>query len=224
MFIGLMRTTILYLLIIIGIRLMGKHQVGELEPSELVLSLIIADLAAVPMQDYAIPLLSGIIPILTILSLTMMISVLTTKSQLFRRLLCGEPSVLIQNGKLMQREMIRNRFTVDELLEELRIKGYTDPKQIRYAVLETSGQLSVLPFAAQKPPSAQDLKVEVEEIPTLPAILVSDGRILTRALADLGHDRHWLDKQLRHEGFDDASEVFLLLADKSGAVFSARRK
>ena len=120
MVIGVVRTVILYLLIILGIRLMGKRQVGELEPSELVLDLIIADLAAVPMQDFGIPLLSGVLPILTLLCLTMILSVLTMRSVRFRAVLCGRPSVIVKDGKVDQREMRRNRFTVDELHEELR--------------------------------------------------------------------------------------------------------
>ena len=131
---------------------MGKRQVGELEPSELVLSLIIADLAAVPMQDFGIPLLTGVIPILALLAMTMILSVLTMKSIRFRALLCGRPSVVIRRGEIDQREMRRNRLTVDELLEELRSRGYTDPQKVEYAILETSGQLSVLPRAAEKPP------------------------------------------------------------------------
>ena len=116
MVIAFLRTIILYLFIIVGIRLMGKRQVGELEPSELVLALLIADLAAVPMQDFGIPLLTGIIPILTLLCLTMALSVLTMKSVRFRAVLCGRPSIIVENGKLHQREMQKNRFTVDELM------------------------------------------------------------------------------------------------------------
>ena len=135
MFTSLLRTIILYILIIAGVRLMGKRQVGELEPSELVLSLIIADLASVPMQDYGIPLLTGIVPILTLLSVTMILSVLTMKSVRFRALLCGRPSVVVRNGAVDQREMAKNRLTVDELLEELRIQGYTDLSVVKYAIL-----------------------------------------------------------------------------------------
>ena len=121
---AVVRTIILYLLIILGIRLMGKRQIGELEPSELVLSLIIADLAAVPMQDFGIPLIMGIIPILTLLCLSAILSVLTVKSIRFRALLCSRPSIVIQDGKILTREMVKNRFTVDELMEELRMAGY----------------------------------------------------------------------------------------------------
>ena len=127
MIIAFLRTIILYLLIIVGIRLMGKRQVGELEPSELVLDLIIADLAAVPMQDFGIPLLSGIIPILTLLSVTMVLSVLTMKSVKFRAIVCGRPSIIVENGRLNQQEMRRNRFTVDELNEELSKQRFRYP-------------------------------------------------------------------------------------------------
>jgi len=220
LFTGFLRTIILYILIIAGVRLMGKRQVGELEPSELVMSLIIADLASVPMQDYGIPLLTGVVPILTLMSLTMILSVLTMKSVRFRALLCGRPSMVVQNGTLVQREMSKTRLTVDELLEELRIKGYTDLSQIKYAILETNGQLSVLPYANQKPPTARDMKVPVEE-GGLPRVVVSDGRLLEQNLKSLGHDRPWLDKQLEKRGCRDLSKVFLLLVDEADAVYFA---
>ena len=222
MFTGLLRTIILYILIIAGVRLMGKRQVGELEPSELVLSLIIADLASVPMQDYGIPLLTGIVPILTLLSVTMILSVLTMKSVRFRALLCGKPSVVVRNGAVDQREMAKNRLTVDELLEELRIQGYTDLSVVKYAILETNGQLSVLPYANQKPPTARDMKVSVEE-GGLPRVVVSDGKLLERNLKALGHDRPWLDRQLSQRGCRDLSKVFLLLVDESDAVYFAEK-
>lgn len=222
MFTGLVRTVILYILIIAGIRLMGKRQVGELEPSELVLSLIIADLASVPMQDFGIPLLAGVIPILALLAMTMILSVLTMRSVRFRALLCGRPSIIIREGKVDQREMARNRLTVDELLEELRGQGYTDPSAVKYAILETNGQLSVLPFAAQKPPTTQQLGLEVEQW-ELPLVVVSDGRLLEHNLTQLGRDRAWLDKRLKEGGCSDPKQVFLLLADRGGKVYLTRK-
>ena len=223
MIIAFVRTIILYLLIIAGVRLMGKRQVGELEPSELVLSLIIADLASVPMQDYGIPLLTGVVPILTLLSVTMILSVLTMKSVRFRALLCGRPSIVVRNGTLDQQEMAKTRLTLDELLEELRGKGYTDLSQIKYAILETNGLLSILPYANQKPPTARDLKVSVEE-GGLPQVVVSDGKLLERNLKLLGHDRPWLDKQLAQRGCRDISQVFLLLVDEADAVYFAKKE
>ena len=222
MFTGVVRAGILYLVIIAGVRLMGKRQVGELEPSELVLSLIIADLASVPMQDYGIPLLTGVAPILTLLALTMVLSVGTMKSRRLRALLCGRPSMVIRNGKLDVGEMRRNRLTVDELLEELRCKGYADPAAIRYAILETNGQLSVLPYADQKPPTAQQMALFVAETDP-PRVLVSDGEILEGNLRALGRDRKWLDQRLEERGCSGLEAVFLLLVDQTGSIYLARK-
>lgn len=223
MFTGVVRAGILYLIIIAGVRLMGKRQVGELEPSELVLSLIIADLASVPMQDYGIPLLTGVAPILTLLALTMVLSVGTMKSRRLRALLCGRPSMVIRNGKLDVGEMRRNRLTVDELLEELRCKGYADPAAIRYAILETNGQLSVLPYAAQKPPTAQQMALFVAETDP-PRVLVSDGEILEGNLRALGRDRNWLNKQLKSVGCAGTETVFLLLSNGSDPPYIVEKE
>lgn len=223
MVIALARTVILYILIITGVRLMGKRQVGELEPSELVVSLLLADLAAVPMQDFGIPLLTGIIPIFTLLSMTMILSVLTMKNTRFRVLMCGKPSVVVHNGVLVQREMQRNRYTVDELFEELRMKGYTDLTRIKYAILETNGQLSVLPYAACQPPDATQLSVRTRES-GLPVILISDGRLMEQNLLSTGHDRHWLDKQLHKHNCPSPADVFLMTVDEAGKVYCAPRQ
>ena len=222
MFTGLVRTVILYIIIIAGIRLMGKRQVGELEPSELVLSLIIADLASVPMQDYGIPLLTGVIPILSLLSMTMIFSVLTMRSVRFRALMCGRPSIVIRDGLVDQLEMRRNRLTVDELLEELRGQGFTDPAVVKYAILETNGRLSVLPYANQKPPTARQLSVPVEEA-GLPLVVVSDGRLLEHNLKALGHDRAWLDARLAERDCPGPENAFLLLVDQGGGIYLARK-
>lgn len=217
MVIAFLRTIILYVFIIAGIRLMGKRQVGELEPSELVLALLIADLAAVPMQDFGIPLLTGLIPILTLLCLTMALSVLTMKSVKFRAILCGRPSIIVENGKLRQGEMWKNRFTLDELMEELRMKGVTDLSTVKYAILETNGQLSVLPFAAQQPPTAQDLDLHLPE-PGLPVVLINDGRLIRRSLMERGFNDQWLEKQLKSHKVDRVQDVFLMTVDETNQV------
>ena len=218
MFTALMRTLILYILIIAGVRLMGKRQVGELEPSELVLSLIIADLASVPMQDMGIPLHTGIIPILALLSLTMILSVLTMKSVRFRALMCGKPSIIIRDGQLDQLEMRRNRLTVDELLEELRNQGYTDLTTVKYAVLETNGQLSILPRAQERPATAAQVGAKARES-GLPLVVISDGKLLEHNLTRLGHDRAWLEKQLCKGNCPDPKSVFLMTVDELGGVY-----
>lgn len=222
LFTSLVRTVILYLIIVAGIRLMGKRQVGELEPSELVLSLIIADLAAVPMQDYGIPLTTGIIPILSLLALTMIFSVLTVKSVRFRAILCGRPSIVIQDGKIDQQQMERNRLTIDELLEELRNRGYTDLTAVKYAILETNGQLSVLPYAAQKPPTVQQMDISVSDS-GLPLVVISDGRLIEHNLTALGHDQTWLESQLSQNDCFSIRQVFLLLVDQADTIYLAKK-
>lgn len=223
MFTGFVRTVILYAVLIVGIRLMGKRQVGELEPSELVLSLVIADLAAVPMQDFGIPLLAGVVPILTLLALTMILSVLTMKHVGFRALLCGRPSVIIRRGRLEQEEMRRNRLTVDELLEELRCQGYPDPSAVWYAILETNGQLSVLPKSQEKPPTLSQLGRPVPE-PGFSLVLISDGHVLEHNLTARGVDRHWLEGELKRQGFSTPEAVFLMTLDEAGGIYLSPRQ
>ena len=213
---ALLRTVILYFLIMTGLRLMGKRQIGELEPSELVLTMMISDLATVPMQDFGIPLLAGVIPILTLLSLSMLLSQLSLLSLRFRELMCGTPSILIRNGKLQQDAMRKNRYTLDELLEQLRGQGYVSVDEVRWAVLENSGQLSILPWARQRPPTAEELGLTPEE-DELPFILINDGRIVRRNLARSGRTEAWLQKELRRTGHS-AGEIFLLTVDGSGKV------
>ena len=218
MFVVLLRTVILYLFIIAGIRLLGKRQVGELEPSELTLALIIADLASVPMQDNGIPLLSGLIPIVVLLALATILSVLSAKSIRFRALLCGRPSVVIEDGIVLESELRRNRLTIDELMEELRIQGYTDFHDIKYAILETNGQLSVLPAADRKPPTAAQLGLRPEE-PGLPVVLISDGRLLSRNLRQRGYELPRLERQLSAHALSSPSQVFLLTVDQLGNTY-----
>ena len=210
------RTIILYFLIVVGMRLMGKRQIGELEPSELVLTMMISDLATVPMQDFGIPLLAGVIPILILLSLTLLMSQLSLLNLRFRALMCGTPAILIRNGKLQQAAMRKNRYTLDELLEQLRGQGYVSVDEVRWAVLENSGQLSILPWARQRPPTAEELGLTPEE-DELPFILINDGRIVRRNLARSGRNEAWLQKELRRTGHS-AGEIFLLTVDGSGKV------
>lgn len=218
------RTVILYFLIMFGLRLMGKRQIGELEPSELVLTMMISDLATVPMQDFGIPLLAGVIPILTLLALSMLLSQLSLHNLRFRALVCGTPAVLIRNGTLQQEAMRRNRYTLDELLEELRGQGISSIADVKYAVLENSGQLSVLPWTRQQPPTAAQLKLEVEDDTTLPVVLINDGRVLRKNLAACGKDEQWLLQTLRKKKLSSPKEVFLLTLDERQQVICVKKE
>lgn len=223
MVIAVVRSIILYLFIVIGIRLLGKHQVSELEPAEFVLALIIADVASVPMQDFGIPLLMGIIPIITLLCLSMILSLLSMKSLKLRALLTGVPSILIKDGKLDQREMRRNRMTLDEVLEELRLQGYTELSSIKYAVLETNGQLSLLPYADQKPPTAQQMDIPVSDS-GLPLVLINDGRLISANLRRRGLDETWLKKRLTEHKVHSVRDVFLLTVDEENQIYFVRKE
>ena len=223
MAIAFTRTVVLYLLLITGIRLMGKRQVGELEPTELVLAMLLSDLAAVPMQDFGLPLLYGVVPIVALLCLTMLLSVATMRSVRLRALLCGKPSIVVQDGQLRQREMRKVRMTVDELIEELRLQGVTDLKGVKYAILETSGQVSVQLRQEEQPATPKQLGLFVQS-QTLPVVVINDGRVLEHNLNALGLDRAWLERELRQRGAASPRDVFLLTADRDGAVYYTPRE
>ena len=221
---AVVRTIILYLLIILGIRLMGKRQIGELEPSELVLSLAASDVyKRQPMQDFGIPLIMGIIPILTLLCLSAILSVLTVKSIRFRALLCSRPSIVIQDGKILTREMVKNRFTVDELMEELRMAGVTDLSTVKYAVLETTGRISVLPYAEHQPVTVRDMGLKVKEA-GLPVIVVSDGRVLSHNLKTRNLSMRWVKEQMGSRGVQDIRQVFLMTVDEADNVYFVKKE
>lgn len=215
---ALIRTVILYLLLIVGLRLTGKRQIGELEPIELVLTMLLSDLASVPMQDFAIPLINGVVPILTLLSLSTLFSYASLRSVRLRRLLCGEAALIISEGQILQDAMRRNRLTLDELTEELRGQGITDLSQVKYAVLETSGKLSVLPYPAGLPVTPEQIKLPVEDDVFLPAVIINDGRLLRENLTRSGHSEAWLKKQLKKHGAREPEEIFLLSVDDKGTV------
>ena len=203
----LVRTALLYFLIMAGLRLMGKRQIGQLEPSELVLTMMISDLAAVPMQDFGIPLLAGVFPILTLLALSMLMSELSLKNLRFRRLVCGLPAVLIRNGQVQQKAMKANRYTLDELLEQLRGQGLSGIQDVKYAVLENSGQLSVLPEGG-----------------SLPTVLINDGQVLSQNLRRRGKNTVWLKEVLSNRGLTHPKQVFLLTLDEMEQVFCIEKE
>ena len=212
------RTVILYMVLIVGLRLTGKRQIGELEPNELVLTMLLSDLAAVPMQDFGIPLLSGVLPIAVILCMSVLFSQWSLRSVRFRALICGEPTVIIRHGEIRQQAMSRNRLTVDELMEELRCQGVTDLTTVKYAVLETSGQLSVLLYPKDQPLTPQQAGVTVTDDLFLPRVIINDGRLLRQNLRKAGYEEKWLLKQLKKAGAADARKVFLLTVAEDGSV------
>lgn len=208
------RTVFLYLVLIAAIRMLGKRQLGQLEPSEVVVTMVVADLASIPMQDESIPISSGLIPIGAVLLLEVVLSQLSMRSVKIRKLLCGKPVILIENGKFLQDNMRKTRVTLDELVSQLREKDVLDPSTVQYAILETGGNLSVFPYPAHRPATAGEAGIATDD-QSLPVTLISDGRLLENNLKKAGRDRRWLEKVLKanHTGID---KTFLLTVDKNG--------
>ena len=218
------RTLILYLLLICGLRLSGKRQIGELEPIELVLTLLISDLASVPMQDFGLPLFNGVIPIVTLIALSTLFSAINLRSVRFRDLVCGTPALVIRDGKLLQETMRRCRLTLDELLEQLRSQGITDLSDVKYAIMETSGKLSVLPRSSRQPVTPQQLALNVKDDVFLPTVIINDGRVLADNLKQCGRDERWLTQELKRQGISRSTDVFLLSVDEQGSVVCLRKE
>ena len=216
------RTLIVYFVLLIFLRLLGKRQLGEMELSEFIVASLIADITANPLQDIGIPLLNGLIPIMTLFCCELAISSLSMRSIRLRALLFGKPSLLIEHGRILQHEMSRNRFTLDELLQELRALGVRDIAAIEYAFLETNGKLSVLQYACKMPPSADNLKMSVENC-GFPRILISDGCLIRENLQKSGFEEDWLMEQIRPYG-GKIADIFLLTVDDAARVYCVRKE
>ncbi len=216
------RTAFLYALLIFVIRLMGKRQIGQLEPSEFVVTMLVADLAAIPMQDEAIPLLTGLVPIFTVLALELVLSALSLKSVRLRRMLCGKPVILIENGHILQKNLRKTRVTMDELSGHLREKDILDLKTVQYAILETNGDLSVFPYPKEKPASARDAGITVKP-QSLPVTVVSDGVLLRENLALIKKDENWVSRVLSQKQ-TQLKDTWLLTVDSQDHIYFCRKE
>lgn len=192
---------------IVAMRIMGKKQVGELQPSELVVSIAISDLASIPMQDMNQPLLSGLIPIVTLMCLEVMFSFISLKSGMVRRCLSGRPCILISHGVINEKEMELMRYNLADLTEELRTAGYADVREVEYAVLETTGTLNIIPVSSNRPLTPKDLNLSVPDS-KLMITVISDGKLLKKSLERTAHSEHWLLSELKKRGIKSYNEVF----------------
>ena len=207
MFIVFLRTVILYTLVVIIVRLMGKRQIGELQPYELVVTIMISDLAALPMQDTRLPLLLGVIPIITLLFVKNIISTIQLKSQITRKIIDGEPCILIKQGKINYSVLKAQQISIDELMEELRLSGYFDLRTIEYAILENNGKLSVLE------------KSKDSKVPELPKILITDGELNINSLTTRYSDESSVLKILEKYDIDSINKVMLAMFDTDGNFY-----
>lgn len=219
MIILIIRTLILYGTVVFSMRIMGKRQMGELQPSELVVAIMISDLAAVPMQTIDIPLLSGIIPVLTLIVAEVCLSFLSSKCKTARKILSGKPSILIYDGKINIEELKHLRFCINDLMEELRTNNYHNIDDVLVAMLETNGKLSIIPKPGAKNITPDDLNFSPQEPEGLPFIIASEGSFNEQELKRAGLSRKEAEKLLAKHGIKDIKNVFLASLDASGQLF-----
>ena len=213
----LLRSFTIYFFVVFIIRIMGKRQLGEMEPAEFVVSLLIADLAAGPMQDTSMPLINAVVPIIMVLSLELLISALSYHYVGVRRLFCGKPVILMENGKILPQNLKSTRVTPDELSEHLREKGVVDLSTVKYAILETNGQISVLIDPQYEPAIAKDLAVATSPL-TLPFTIICNGRLMKENLTLSGKTNAWLQQILSGRNCTIA-QVLLLTVDDQDNVY-----
>lgn len=217
------RTLILYFSILVSMRIMGKRQLGEMELSEFIVAALVADLAATPLQDIGIPLLNGLIPIVTLFCLEIIIAGISMKNIRFRSFVFGRPEILIRNGKIDIKRMKKNRFTADELMQELRSQGIESFSVIAYAILETNGKLSVILKAEEQPVTPKQMSLSVCDS-GYPHIIISEGRILDKNLNLLGRNETWLKNELANRKLSSVKEVYLMTLSDKGEVFCQTEK
>ena len=226
----LLRALILFALVYIVFRLMGKRQVGELQPTEFVVALMAADLATMPMGDLAIPLAWGVISLPALLLMQVIISYTSMKSVRARRILCGEPTVIISKGVINEFALRKQRYNINDLLEQLRSKDIFDISQVWYALLETNGELSVILKSEFTQPDAKSMNISTEQ-QQLALMLISDGKIMNKNLTLCGYDQVWLERTLSKHGtrikevlVAQMSDDTLYLQKRGGAQCSIKVK
>lgn len=222
MLILVIRTLLLYGTVIVSMRVMGKRQIGELQPSELVVAIMISDLASVPMQAIDIPLLSGVIPVLTLIVAEVTMSFLSSKSKRIRKIVTGEPSIVIYDGHINEQELKKLRFNINDLLEELRLNNYHDISDINVAIIETSGKLSVIPKTSARAVTVEDL--EIQNIPKdgLNRVVISNGSLDEDELNACKKTVPWIMKKLHEQGIDRIEEVFVATINAEDEMFVQR--
>ena len=216
MILSYLRTVVLYLGLIFVIRMMGKRQIGQMEASDFVVSMLGANLASIPMEDGSFPLFTGLVPILTVLGMELTLSGLTLRSIWLRRVLCGKPVILIENGRILQGNLRKTRVTLDELTGHLREKDVLDIQEVQYAILETNGNLSVFPYPKHRPASAMEAGIQAKD-QHLPFTIIEDGYLFRQNLAKAGKDENWVRRVLKQHQAEIA-DTWLLTVDAGDQI------
>ncbi len=216
--VGFVRTILMYTLVIIVLRCMGKRQIGQLQPYEFVIALMISDVASIPMQDIAVPLWNGIIPILSLLFLQLILSFLIMKHKSIRNIICGRPCVLIRRGTIVESALRNQMYNLDDLLEALRVKGFPKVDDVLMAVLENNGELSVLPYSRAEPPQRSDLSIQTSE--NLVTDLIVGGYLMRDNLALCGISKETLKGEIVKCGGKSFDDVFYCYVDAEGVFYT----
>ena len=217
MLINFVRSIIIYVIVLIVMRLMGKREIGQLQPFELVISIMIADLASIPMTDPGVPIFNGIVPILGLLAMHLVITVLNLKSVNIRKFTCGKPTILIYRGKIDEEAMKKERFTISELQERLRGKDVFNLGDVEYAILETNGEISVIQKPEKRNTTPEDFNI-TPEYEGLPYDLVVDGKVMYENLTKIGKNEKWLANQIKKFN-TKAEDVLIATIDGKGNFF-----
>ena len=222
MLITFFRAIVLYLIVLVVMRLMGKREIGQLQPFELAISIMIADLASIPMTEIGIPIFNGIVPILGLLVMHLILSLINLKSFKAREIICGKPSILIYRGKINEKELKKERFTINELEERLRGNNVVNLGDVEYAILETSGQVTVIQKPEKRNTIPEDFNI-VPEYEGIPYDLVVDGKVMNKNLKAIGKNYNWLKKQV--EKFDiKPEEALVVTIDGKGQIFCQKKE
>ena len=222
MILVIIRTLILYGTTVVFLRIMGKRQIGQLQPYELVVIIMISELAAIPMENTGIPILNGLIPIFILFTSEVTLSFIALKSERARGVICGRPSILIEKSQIMEQELKKLRYNINDLLEQLRLKDVTDIADVEYAILETGGQLSVILKADKRPFKPKDLNI-APAYEGLPSTLIMDGHVIHENLKRANKDISWLETELSKSGVKQFKEVLFASLDSQGQLYYQRK-
>lgn len=216
------RTVIIYLILLLVLRLMGKRQIGELQPSELVTTLLLSQIASQPILAQNVPIAYGVIPVCVVVCLEVILSFVMTRVPFLKRLFVGKPSILINKGKMDTKELMRVRVTVEELMSELRSHGVGDPADVYYAVMEENGSISVLLKAASETVRRKDIDIKADES-GISRLIISDGVVNTENLKKAGKDEKWLKKQLDQSKLC-VKDVFMMTCSDTSGVYTVKKQ
>lgn len=214
----IVRAIVIYILVLFVFRLMGKRQIGQMQPFELVLTLIIADLATIPMAELSVPVLHGIVPLLTLVVVHYFLTLISRNSTKFSNFISGKPVIVINPKGIDEKALHNLNITIDDLFESIRGAGYFNLEEIQYAIMETNGTVNVLPKSDFSPVVNKDLKLKLEEN-SIPVTLVSEGKILKNNVNLAGVDQNFIEKLMKKAGIEKISKILVLTLNKSGTVY-----